>query len=139
MNTDKVRHFLNGYRVAFNEYEDILDRLYRSGNIEPQSPMLTGMPRSGKVADLSDRLILSLELVAMYKERLHELRAKMKEVRKVIEAIPDETNKAIMTYKYIDLMNWNDISEALKLDKDLMYQRHKRTLEQIAEVLPWIS
>lgn len=133
--TEHVRRFLNGYRDAFNEYQDILDRLYRSGNIEPKSPLLDGMPRSGKVFDMSDRIIISEEMAGIYRERLDELRKDMKAVRMVISRVLDPTNKAILVYKYLDFLTWAEISKILRLDKDLIYKRHQRTLEALAEVL----
>lgn len=133
--TERVKRLLNGYRDAFNEYQDILDRLYRSGNIEPKSPLLDGMPRSGKVFDMSDRIIISEEMAGIYRERLDELRKEMKAVRMVISRVLDPTNKAILVYKYLDFLTWAEISKILRLDKDLIYKRHQRTLEALTEVL----
>lgn len=53
------------------------------------------------------------------------------DIRNTIEAVEDPRQQAVLNYRYLQNMKWQEIANALFADRTSVYRWHKQALEQI--------
>lgn len=128
----RAKRFLNTYRTAYEEYEEIMTRIHDLAHPAPRSVAIRedAIP-SGKQTDISDLIAAKEELIGLYRERLCALRERMAAVRAAIEAVPDRMDQVILSFRYIDFMSFNAIAKEINEDPEYVYRHHRNALEKI--------
>ena len=103
----KKKEYLKQYRVAVRQMarsESIINEI-RMNKMHP-GLVLNGSPRGAEQSDMSAYAVKLEEETEKYlKARYHRIRL-CTEIRDRIEAMTDEDEKDILTYRYIKLMRW---------------------------------
>jgi DNA-directed RNA polymerase specialized sigma subunit len=53
------------------------------------------------------------------------------DIRNAIESVEDPRQQAVLNYRYLQNMKWQEIANALFADRTSVYRWHKQALEQI--------
>lgn len=98
----------------------------------PGTKMITDMPKGSTVlSDLSDYIVAVEKLKAeMIAERYKRI-VIYTDVFKAIEALDDETERSILTYRYIKKMSWEKIACEVHLEWAQLHRIHARALKKI--------
>ena len=124
----RKKEYLKQYGVAVRQIarsEMIINEI-RMNKILP-GHVVIGLPRGSVQTDLSDYAVKLEEETERYlKARYHRIRL-CTEIRDKIEAMTDENEKDILTYRYIKLMKWegkNGICEKMGISERKAYRLH---------------
>lgn len=131
----KKKEYLKQYRVAVRQMarSELIINEIRMNKMHP-GLALDGLPRGAAQSDLSVYAVKLEEETEKYlKARYHRIRL-CAEIRDRIEALEDEDEKDILTYRYIKLMRWSgsgSISEKMKISVREVHRLHGRALEHL--------
>ena len=134
MNTEQKKLWLARYRQARYAEKEILREIEELEGqfILPARPM-DGMPRgSSGGKDLSGFAAqydkLRRKLLAQYEKRLHIY-------NEIVDAIEksslNETERSILRYRYILCLQWEQIEEAMHMDRTWMHRIRDRALMKL--------
>ncbi len=96
--------------------------------------VLDGSPRGSAQSDLSAYAVKLEEETEKYLKARYQRIRLCTEIRDRIEALEDEGEKDILTYRYIKLMRWGgsgSISEKMKISVREVHRLHGRALEHL--------
>lgn len=88
--------------------EEQMDRL-ESQLINPKIPTISDMPRGGQCADMGDKIVKLIDLKNLYNKRWDKLIDERMRIEKVIDSLEDSTERALIGYKYIDGLTWEEV------------------------------
>ena len=131
----KKKEYLKQYRVVVRQMarSELIINEIRMNKMHP-GLALDGLPRGAAQSDLSVYAVKLEEETEKYlKARYHRIRL-CAEIRDRIEALEDEDEKDIETYRYIKLMRWSgsgSISEKMKISVREVHRLHGRALEHL--------
>lgn len=126
----KQKEYLNQYQQAVRQMErsELRIKEIRLNKICP-TVKLDGMPRASGHSDLSSYAALLDEAEQEY-IRYRYYRVKLcKEITDKIELSDSEDEKDVLTYRYIKLMKWEDICEAMHVSWRQVHNIHNKALE----------
>lgn len=130
---EKKKEYLKQYGVSVRQIarsEMIINEI-RMNKILP-GHVVNGLPRGSVQTDLSDYAVKLEEETERYlKARYHRIRL-CTEIRDRIEAMDNEDEKDILTYRYIKLMRWSgsgSISEKMNISVREVHRLHGRALQ----------
>ena len=129
----QAKKFLNSYREAHEQLMECKERIdtLREKQRVAASPRLSGMPKANQHIDLSDYIVRLELLIEEYEKKYNIEKATMKEVRTAIERLCSDKDRQILSYKYIDFMNYAEIAEATGMELGTIYDRHERALGRL--------
>ncbi len=132
MNTEN-----KGKKDCLREYERAVHRMERSrlrikeirlGRMVP-AVMNDGMPHARNNNDLSSYAVLLEREEKRYAKAKKECGEAYELLVGEIERLKDEKEKDVLTYRYIRLMGWNDICDAMGCSLQHIYRIHAKALE----------
>lgn len=130
---ERKKEYLKQYGQAVRQIarsEMIINEI-RMNKILP-GHVVNGLPRGSVQTDLSDYAVKLEEETERYlKARYHRIRL-CTEIRDRIEAMTDEDEKDILTYRYIKLMRWegkNGICKKMGISERGAYRLHGQALQ----------
>ena len=88
-----------------------------------------GMPHAHNISDLSNYMVRMNELEQELQQLEEEKLRLNREISAKIEALLDEDEKDILTYKYIRMKNWKNICRTMHISRSKMYRIHDSALE----------
>ena len=74
-------------------------------------------------------------------ETIKEIKLEQKKIRDKVKQIDDDFLKDLIIYRYIDLLSWEDVTEALNIKHDprsinnIKQYSHKRALEALQDII----
>jgi hypothetical protein len=97
------------------------------------TPELTGMPKAGSrtVSHVEDAAVRMLELEQIIRDQIAELVRLRKEIAGVIQAVNNPECEALLEMRYLSLMSWEQIADALGYHSKYVFDVHRRALEMI--------
>lgn len=129
---EKKKIFLRSYlrdKQAVARLEEQLEEL-RINKMSP-SAINSGMTNGTGLNDLSDYAAkvdeLERELLEKKKDRIESFR----KVQTAIEAINEETEKDLLTYRYLKGMKWKEIAVKMGYSWKHMHRIHSRAIENL--------
>lgn len=128
--------WLYGYRRALREIERLEEqiRTIRSNKMSP-SISQEGMPHAGGQSGLEAYAAKLDDMERRMIKWKQEALERAEKVYGTIRALPDtsgeENLKAVLYYRYIDFMKWEDIQEKLHADRATIYRWHIKALDLI--------
>ena len=130
---EKKKLFLKSYlrdKQAVRRIEEQLAEL-RLSKLSPGMSMGDGMPHGSDMRDLSDYAAkvdeLERELIRKRFDRIQSFR----KVQAAIEEIEDETEKDLLTYRYLKGMKWEEIAVEMGYSWRAVHKIHSRALEHL--------
>ena len=94
------------------------------------------MPKgSGSQADLSDMMAQRDKSWREVEEARHKQTQAFKEIWDTIHQLPVADEVAILTYRYIRMMKWENICLAVRKEWAQVHRHHARALRQIGEII----
>ena len=97
------------------------------------SPVISDMPRSP-----SPNLQRMESLIAAKVDLEREMdaeSAKLADITRTINSLPDSTHSAILTSRYISRMEWREIANELYVSEGRAYQLHRDALAEIEKII----
>ncbi len=87
---------------------------------------------------IGERCGLAMDVVRKCYEsschRLERMEAMERAAVRIIELLPDETDRTIMKARYLDGLKWEDIAELTHYGENRPYQRRRKALETLRTV-----
>ena len=130
---EKKKIFLKSYlrdKQAVRRIEEQLAEL-RLSKLSPGMSMGDGMPHGSDMRDLSDYAAkvdeLERELIQARYDRIQSFR----KVQAAIEEIEDETEKDLLTYRYLKGMQWERIAVAMGYSWKHVHRIHAAALKNL--------
>lgn len=87
-------------------------------NGRTETPFIRSLERAWKAEQKADAEI----------DRLYDLREQM---AAVISTVPDDNERLVLNHRYLHNMSWEEIGEALNIDRTTVYRRHNRALAHV--------
>ena len=130
---EKKKIFLKSYlrdKQAVRRIEEQLAEL-RLSKLSPGMSMGDGMPHGSDMRDLSDYAAkvdeLERELIQARYDRIQSFR----KVQAAIEELEDETEKDLLTYRYLKGMQWERIAVAMGYSRKHVHRIHAAALKNL--------
>ena len=124
---------LDAYKAAMREAERLAVELDDARNATPKSPKMTGMPRSGNQATLD----LQMEIIESAQKRFEEARERalerLNELEDIIDQLPDYEQQAVLYFRHIYRMKWNDVADRMHWSQSTVQRIHARALKELEE------
>lgn len=126
------KEYLESYYESVRACKRISEQLeeLRLLTMCPGTKTISDMPRgSSNLSDLSDYIAAEEELISeMIKARYKRITV-YNDIFKRIEALEDEDERAVLTYRYIKKMTWEKIACEVHLEWAQLHRIHARALK----------
>ena len=99
--------------------------------ISPKIPQLSDMPRGGERLDMADHVAKLIDLKNLYCAKWDELIAEQKKIEKAIATLADPVERALIGYKYIDGLTWEEVAEKINYSWQWTHKLHGKALVNI--------
>lgn len=133
---EKKKEYLRQYERAIRQMarSELIINEIRTNKMHP-GLVIDGLPHGTAHSDMSAYAVKLEEETEKYlKARYHRIRL-CTEIKDRIEAMADEDEKDILTYRYIKLLRWSGpggISEKMKISVREAHRLHGRALQHFA-------
>ena len=129
MELEQKKEYLKEYEKAIRKMErsEIKIKELRLNSILP-TVKNDGMPHAKSQNDLSVFAALLDQEERNYRECKVQAAQKCKEIMERIEQLKKEDEKDILTFRYIERINWNDICMKMKLSSRQVHRIHSQAL-----------
>lgn len=127
---EKKKEYLKSYRdavIAETQIKEEIDQL----RLDKMFPSLVqdGMPHGSGSRDLSAYAAKLDELLSELEEQMNERIQLRREIVRKIESMDSETEKAVLRYRYIHMLKWEEIKERLHMTSlRYVFKVHGRAL-----------
>lgn len=130
---EQKKEYLRQYRDAVRQMErsELIINELRINKMHP-GLVLDGSPRGSAQSDLSAYAVKLEEETEKYLKARYQRIRLCTEIRDRIEAMADEDEKDILTYRYIKLMRWegkNGICKKMGISERGAYRLHGQALQ----------
>ena len=129
---EKKKLFLKSYlrdKQAVIRIEEQLAEL-RASKISP-SLVSDGMPHGTSLSDLSDYAAKVDELERELIQKRYDRICSFQRVQSAIEAVEDEAEKDLLTYRYLQGMKWEEIAVKMGYSWKHMHRIHARAIDNL--------
>lgn len=127
---EKKKEYLKSYRdavIAETQIKEEIDQL----RLDKMFPSLVqdGMPHGSGSSDLSAYAAKLDELLSELEEQMNERIQLRREIVRKIESMDSETEKAVLRYRYIRMLKWEEIAVKMHYGYRNVLKVHGRALE----------
>lgn len=129
---EKKKEYLKSYRdavIAETQIKEEIDQL-RMDKMFP-SLVQDGMPHGSGASDLSAYAAKLDELLGELEEQMNERIQLRREIVRKIECMESETEKAVLRYRYIHMLKWEEIAVKMHYGYRNVLKVHGRALEHL--------
>lgn len=133
-----AKTYLMKYRALLMRYEELTENIRtleaRATNTAARIKAVN--VQSGSVGDIiGDTATAVADAENMLNETVKDIALEMKTILRIIDTVPDEMQKTILTKRYISGKSWSIICDELKYEKTKVYQLHGWALVHITRAL----
>lgn len=126
---------LQQFRKLQIELESIEEQIARlDAKIKKATASFGMSPRGGKSADKEDRIIKLLDLKEDYEIRGGKIIAEQMKIEKGLDKLSDPVEKAVLRYRYIDNMDWEDIQIMIGYEKTQTFKIHSKAIKNLQKI-----
>ena len=133
-NNNPAKTFLRQYR-GMVAWCNALSRAIREAEEQATDVSVHLKPVSVQTSASGDAMLNSVIRMVEATEQLQEEKARcdqaLQEVLTAINAVADETQKAVLTMRYVEGLAWTDIQEQINYERTQTLVIHGRALEQV--------
>lgn len=128
-----ARDYLRTYRLMEYSVDSRLEQLrrLRSKLYSAAAKPLSDMPRGGPRADWTDLSIQCIELENDLAGEIQDMRARQRDIRNAISAVPGERWQSVLNLRYIGGFSWDMVAMKMGLDSKYVLQLHREALENV--------
>ena len=90
--------------------------------------------RGGKPSDKEDTIIKLIELKKRYEIQGGKIISEQMEIENELEKLSDPVEKAVLRYRYIDNMDWEDVSIMIKYERAQTFRIHTRAIRNLQKI-----
>lgn len=130
---EKKKLFLKSYlrdKQAVRRIEEQLAEL-RLSKLSPGMSMGDGMPHGSDMRDLSDYAAKVDELERELIQKRYDRICSFRKVQTAIEELEDETEKDLLTYRYLNRMKWEEIAVKMGYSWKHIHRIHAVALKDL--------
>ena len=133
-----AKAFLKRYRALIVRYDSMTREIRRlresltGTTVQLKADVVTGSGAADRMAATMARII---DLETAQADEIAEIRDAMREVLDAIHAVQDEMQKAVLTLRYVEGLDWISLAERINYSEARAYVIHGRALEEINEWL----
>ena len=134
-----AKEFLRGYRAILHRQNSLIRALadlrdrQTSISVSLKADRVQG---SGYVADrMAENAAAVISLEEMIREAERKAARALDEVLAAIDAVPDETLRAVLTLSYVEGLGWRYVAERLHYEQANIFILHGRALLKVNEWL----
>lgn len=130
---EKKKLFLKSYlrdKRAVRRIEEQLAEL-RLSKLSPGMSMGDGMPHGSDMRDLSDYAAKVDELERELIQKRYDRICSFRKVQTAIEELEDETEKDLLTYRYLNGMKWEEIAVKMGYSWKHIHRIHAVALKDL--------
>lgn len=130
---EKKKLFLKSYlrdKQAVRRIEEQLAEL-RLSKLYPGMSMGDGMPHGSDMRDLSDYAAKVDELERELIQKRYDRICSFRKVQTAIEELEDETEKDLLTYRYLNGMKWEEIAVKMGYSWKHIHRIHAVALKDL--------
>lgn len=127
---EKKKEYLKSYRdavIAEKQIKEEIDQL-RMDKMFP-SLVQDGMPHGSGSSDLSAYAAKLDEMLVELKEQMDKRLELRRDIVRKIESMDSETEKAVLRYRYIHMLKWEEIAVKMHYGYRNVLKVHGRALE----------
>ncbi len=130
MTKDELKQYIK-LEKELKQLEEMLEKLENEIH-SPKITRLSDMPKGGKPVDIEDKIIKLIELRDIYNDKWDKLIDERKRIEQAIEKLQDPIQRALMRYKYIDGLTWEEVCVKLSYSWRQTHRMHSRALQNMA-------
>lgn len=97
----------------------------------PKNQTLSHMPRGGPVVDLTEQVSKLIDLKNQYNATWDELISEQKRIEQAIVTLDDPIERALMGYRYIDGLSWEEVCIRIKYCWVQTHKYHSSALAKL--------
>lgn len=136
--TNQAKNYLLKYRALLMRYEELSENIRsleaRATNTAARIKAVN--VQSGSVMDtVGDVAIVVADAENLLGETLRDIAQEMKNILRVIDMIPDEMQKTILTKRYISNKPWDVICSEIGYEKTKVFEMHGWALAAVNRML----
>lgn len=131
MENEQKKEFLMSYQLAKRDVTRLEEQLaeVRIGEMSPGCEIGDGLPHAHNVTDLSEYAVKVEEIEQKIIKARYRRICAFEQVRDCIEAMDDEREKLLLTYRYLRGMRWTAICELMKHSWQHIHRIHASALK----------
>ena len=124
MTVSEKKRYLQQYRKCELAQKQIEEEIERVRLSFLPSVKLSDMPHAHEMRDLSDYIVSTEDLFIRLWAAVDKKRELHKEIDASIEAMKDESEKAVLRYRYIMGLKWEEIAEEMHYSERRVHYVH---------------
>ncbi len=126
---EEKKEYLLGYRKYRQQAKRLEEQLaeLKMGKALPKM-ILSGMPGAKNQKDLSDYIVRCDGLIGQIMEARKNALEQFADVQRQIESMEDETEKTLLTLRYLRNWKWNDIAFEIGVEWTHVHRIHGKAL-----------
>ncbi|EET60404.1 hypothetical protein BRYFOR_07600 [Marvinbryantia formatexigens DSM 14469] len=131
---EQVKAWLWRYREAKKDVRRLEEELEELTEIQESAGAIrySDMPKGGGgQADLSDAMVKREKIWRKIQKARYKRMKVFAEIRNAIERLPTADEREVMSYRYLRLMSWEDISVRVEKKWTQTHRIHSRALENM--------
>lgn len=136
MNHEEVKAYLSKYYYAYQKVDSLkeelrcLEQLADSTNTQPFDE-----PRVQKSPSLKAPFIRYIDRIQKKEEeisdKVEELFKLKEEIQTAIATVNDPVMELVLTYRYINFFDWNNVADKLGYTESYVYKLHRKALSLV--------
>lgn len=135
---DALRHYLAGYRVArvrLNRLKARHDALKEDMETPLKGAKYDSMPSSGGTSDGAASIIYRIAYIEdRIKEQCRMMSVQCVRVMDILDFLDDDSpQRLVLELRYIDGMNWYDISESICISRSSCHRAERQALDALLD------
>ena len=134
-----AKQYLQRYRAARVQYASLcreINDLRESLTGTTQALRADVVSGSGPSDRMADTVAKIADMEAAMSDELTRIHRTLTEVLDAIAAVPDATQRAVLTMRYVEGLGWTDIQERMNYERTQAFVIHGRALVAVNE---WLS
>ena len=134
MNSNPAKSYLKRYRSILKRADSIrrsIDEAHERAVSVSVSLSADKVSGSGAYDRMAEDVVRAADLCEKLYEQLNAARTALEEILEAIASVPDETQKAVLTMRYVEGKSWEQIQEAIAYEKTQAFVLHGRGLYHV--------
>ena len=129
-----AKYYLKGYKALMLRRESLLREVERmresltSTTVQLKQDVVTSSGAQDRIGILVPEIVDTEETI---KPELAEINERIRRIFAAINSAPEEMEKTVLTLRYIEGLDWLDISERIGYEISNTYIIHGRALEEV--------
>lgn len=100
----------------------------------PKGQIITDMPRGGPAVDLTDQMSKLIDLKNLYTVKYNMRFDQQMKIESAIDTLEDPVERALVRYKYIDGLTWEEVCVKIDYGWDRTHHLHRLSLHKLKSV-----